>query len=72
MQYVHFSQSKLSKRFQIKHIEISNFILASLDNRFTFSNESKSKNSQIWSFLVPQNGHFLMLFCNFFQLDVAF
>ena len=52
MQYLLFSQSKLSKRFQIQTIEISNFIVASLDIRFNFSNESKSENSQIWSFMV--------------------
>ena len=52
MQYLLFSQSKLSKRLQIQTNEISNFIVASLDSRFNFSNESKSENSQKWSFIV--------------------
>ena len=52
MQHLSFSQSKLSKRFQFQTIEISNVIVASLDIRFNFSNESKSENSQIWSFMV--------------------
>ena len=38
-----FQSSKLSKRFQLQTNEISNFIVASLDIRFNFSNESKSE-----------------------------
>ena len=43
MQHLSFSQSKLSKRFQFQTIEISNVIVASLDIRSNFSNESKSE-----------------------------
>ena len=48
MQHLSFSQSKLSKRFQFQTIEISNVIVASLDIRFNFSNESKSEKWPIF------------------------
>ena len=49
MQYLSFSQSKLSKRFQFQTNEISNFIVASLDIRFSFST---SQNRKKWPKMI--------------------
>ena len=49
MQHLSFSQSKLSKRFQLQTNEISNFIVASLDIRFSFST---SQNRKKWPKMI--------------------
>ena len=72
MQHLSFSQSKLSKRFQFQTNEISNFIVASLDIRFSFSTSQNRKNDQSLSFLTPRNEHFFILFCHTLQVEVAF
>ena len=62
-----FSQGKLSKRFQFQTNEISNFIVASLDIRFNFSNESKSEKQPN----LVIYGHFQHLKMNTFSFYFA-
>ena len=59
-----FQSSKLRKRFQLQTNEISNFIVASLDTRFSFSTSQNRRK-------MTKNDHFQHLKMNTFSFYFA-